>query len=229
MARTFGGMIFYDATQIVTPSVQQSVGAGAPAATTVALVRNALGDFSWNNAAGANTYNFITGMEAIKRPYFAFPAFPGQGTVLTANEFQELFGASGASGIPVPGNPWSGGQTGSQFGTAAFPWGVSIIDVFAVYSLQTAAATSVTLGLNRATYTENAAFTNAAVLAATAVSAVTTTGAATPHVQKVALAQPLVYESADISNLQIELIAVLPATSLIRVYGLGVHVAVEYS
>jgi hypothetical protein len=220
MARTFGAMLYYGAMNLNLPGTQVGTGAG-----TANWVRNGLGDVSLNNVAGAATFNIFAQIADFKRPYITFPAYPGQGTVPVSNEFQEIFGTAAGG----PSNPFSGGQAGSQFGTPALPWGIAILDIFAVYSLSVANATSVTLGLTRATYTENAAFTNTAVVAATAISAVTTTGAGTPHVQKVALAQPLSYETNDLSDLAIELVLVLPATTTMRVYGIGCHCAVEFS
>lgn len=220
MARTFGGLIFYGPENITVPTAQAGT-----AGSTIGLVRNALGDVSLNNnAAGVLTYNFFADISEIKRPFFNWPAGIGQGTVLTSNELQEVFGASSS-----PGNPFSGGQTGSQFGTPTTPWGLSIIDIFAVYSVQSSNLTTATLGLNRATYTENTAFTNTAVLAATGISVANTTSATTPHVQKVSLAQPLSFEANDISSLSIELLLTTAAASLIRVYGIGAHVAIEYA
>jgi hypothetical protein len=219
MARTFGALLFYSAANLNLPTAQQGTAAGQ-----YAWVRNGLGDVSLNNTAGVSTVQIWADLADYKRPYVTFPATPGQGTLLTSNEFQEVFGTAAGG----PSNPFSGGATASQFGTPPLPWGVAVIDIFAVYSVQTAALTAATLGLNRATYTENTAFTNTAVVAATAIALTTTTGAGTPHVQKVTLAQPLNFEINDISNLNIELVITTAATSAVRVYGLGAHCAVEF-
>ncbi len=220
MARTFGGLLFYGAANLNLPTSANGVSAGQ-----YAWVRNGLGDISLNNTAGVSTVQFWANLADYKRPYFTFPAFPGQGTIPSSNEFQEAFGTAAGG----PANPFSGGATASQFGTPPLPWGLAVIDVFAVYSVQTAALTTATIGLNRATYTENAAFTNTAVLAATAIATTTTTGAGTPHVQKVSLAQPLQYEINDVSDLNIELVITTAATSVVRIYGVGAHCAVEFS
>lgn len=230
MARTFGGLIFYNALGVIAPTA--SVGAGAG---QYGLTRNAAGDWSWNNVAGAATVVFSPDNSNLTRPYITFPAFAGQGTVATSNEFQEAFG-TGAGG---PGNPFSGIAAGStaaagavgttQFGTPAVPWGMSVIDIFAVYSVQTANLTAGTLQLNRNIFVENTATTNTTVLAATAVALTTTTSATTPHVQRLALAQPLVYETADFSSLIMEFSVSAAGTSAVRVYGLGMHVMMEFS
>lgn len=220
MARTFGGLLFYGAANLNLPGA--SVGG---AAGNYNWVRNALGDVSLNNAAGISTVQFWANIADYKRPFFGFPANPGQGTVPNSNEFQEAFGTAAGG----PGNPFSGGSTGSVLGTPTLPWGLSVIDVFAVYSVVTAALTTATIGLNRATYTENAAFTNTAVLAATAIATTTTAAAGSPHVQKVALAQPLLYEVNDFSDLSVELVITTAATSAVRIYGIGVHCAVEFA
>jgi hypothetical protein len=230
MARTFGGLIFYNALGVIVPTANVGVAAG-----NYALTRNAAGDWSWNNVAGAATVVLSADNSNLTRPYITLPAFPGQGTVPTTNEFQEAFGTSAGS----PGNPFSGVAAGSTtavgavgggvFGTPNVPWGLAIIDIFAVYSVQTAALTAATLQLNRNIFVENTATTNTTVLAATGVALTTTTSATTPHVQRVALAQPLVYETADFSSLILEFSVNAAATSAVRVYGLGMHVAVEYS
>lgn len=236
MARTFGGLAFYTGPGLVVPTAQ-----GGTGASLLALVRNALGDWSLNNTTpGVATYNVTIDNSVLTRPYIQFPSFAGQGTVLNSNEFQEAFGTSATSaGATGPGNPYSGvaagstsattGLVGSQFGTPAIPWGIALIDVFAVYSVQTAALTTATLAVNRNIFVENTATTNTAVLAATAVAVTTTTSATTPHVARLALAQPLVYEMADFSNLLIELNIVTAGTSALRVYGIGCHYEVEYS
>jgi len=226
MSRTFGGILFYGAGNVNLPLTQQGTGANQAAWT-----RNATGDWSLNNpnTTGTSALNFIAQLADVKRPYFTFPFAPGQGTVLTTNEFQEAFGTTPASpGGTGPGNPFSGGSLAFE-GTPAFPWGLAVLDIFAVYSVSTLALTSATLALNRASYTENVAFTNTAIVVPTALATGTSGSASSPHVQKVTLAQPLTFESADFSDLTIELVLTPQATSAIRVYGLGAHVAVEYS
>jgi hypothetical protein len=220
VARTFGGILFYGAYNLNLPFSEAGTSAGQ-----LAWVRNALGDTSLNNTAGVATTHTSAQIADYKRPYFTFPAYPGQGTVPASNEFQELFGTAAGT----PSNPFSGGLTGSQFGTPAVPWGLAIIDVFAVYSVQTAGLTTATLSLNRTSYVENVGFTNTAVLAPTGVALTTTTSATTPHVQKVALAQPLLYETLDFSDLTIEFLVTTAGTSALRIYGLGCHCAVEFS
>ncbi len=223
MARTFGGLLFYSAANLGLPTAKTGTTAGL-----FQLIRNGLGDVSLSNTAGVSTTQFWLDIADVKRPPGILFSLPGQGTVPSSNEFQEVFGTA-AGGA---GNPFSGGATpvkGSQFGTAFVPWGLAVIDVFAVYSVTTAALTTATIGATRAIYSENAAFTNNTVLAATAIATTTTTSLSTPHVQKVALASPLVFEADDNSNFSVELTLVTAATSLVQVYGIGMHVAVEYS
>jgi hypothetical protein len=117
----------------------------------------------------------------------------------------------------------------TQFGTPSIPWGIAIVDIFAVYSVQTAALTAATIALNRNIFQENTVTVNTAVVAPQALALTTTTSATTPHVQKFTLPQPLVYETADFSTLLIEFAMTTAATSAVRVYGVGMHCAVEYS
>jgi hypothetical protein len=226
MARTFGGLFVYSAAGILPPTANQGVAAG-----NYALTRNAIGDWSWNNAAGVATVVFMPDASNLSRPYFTFPAYPGQGTVPLSNEFQELFGTAAGG----PGNPMSGIASGSLvvgggvFGTPNIPWGLAVVDIFAIYSVQTAALTAATLSLNRNIFAENTVTVNTAVVAPQTIALTTTTSATTPHVQKFTLPQPLVYETADFSDLILELSITTAATSAVRLYGLGMHVAVEYS
>lgn len=235
MARTFGGLIFYGAENLNFPLANQGVAAGQYSWTL-----DANGVMQLTNTAGVSTVKFVLGMADLKRPYIQFTAFPGQGTELNSNEFQEAFGTTPSSpGGSGPGNPYSGvaaGQTASvnplnssQFGTPSVPWGLTVVDVFAVYGVTTAALTTATLQVNRARFAENTAYTFDTPLAATAVATTTTTSLTTPHVQRVSLAQPLTYESADFSNIFATLVLTTAATSLVSLYGLGLHVAVEYS
>lgn len=226
MARTFGGLIFYDAAGIIVPFANNGSAAG-----NYNIVRNAIGDWSWNSVAGGAAVPFKPDDSNLARPYFTFPAYPGQGTVPLSNEFQEAFGTAAGG----PGNPMGGVASGSLVvgggfsGTPNIPWGISVIDVFAVYSVQTAALTAATLAVNRNIFQENTVTVNTAVLAPTAVTLTTTTSATTPHVSKVSLPQPLVFETADFSTMIIEFLITAAATSVVRVYGMGAHYAIEYS
>lgn len=226
MARTFGGLILFSASGITPPTAQIGVAAG-----NLALTRNATGDWSWNNAAGVATTQVIADHAVLARPRINFPAYPGQGTVPLTNEFQEAFGTAAGG----PGDPMAGIAAGSLvvggsvLGTPNIPWGYSVVDIFAVYSVQTAALTAATIALNRNIFAENTATVNTAVVAPQTLALTTTTSATTPHVQKFTLPQPLVYETADFSDLILEFSMTTAGTSAVRIYGIGLHYAVEYS
>jgi hypothetical protein len=228
MARAFGGLVTYMAQSLTIP--EANIGAVGGNYT---LVRNAIGDWSWNNVAGAATVVFSPDDSNLARPYITgMSPYPLGGTTVfpLSNEYQEVFGTAAGSA----GNPFSGVASdlatvqGNQFQTGLVPHGLALVDVFAVYSVQTAALTAATLAVNRNIFVENTATTNTAVLAPTAVALTTTTSATTPHVQEVELAQPLVYESADFSDLIIEFSITAAATSAIRVYAIGAHYVVKY-
>lgn len=235
MARTFGAQFFYGAANLNLPTANNGTGAGQ-----YAWVYDANGVMTLNNAAGAATVKFTLGLADIKRTYISMIAQPGQGTVLTANEFQEAFGTTPASaGAAGPGNPFSGVAAGSpaavnpnassQFGTPTQPWGIAILDVFAVYGVTTAALTAASLSCQRNRFAENLAYTQDVLLAATGIATTTTTALTTPHVQRVALAQPIQFEAADYSDVAIVLSIQAAATSLVSIYGIGCHVAAEFS
>lgn len=215
MARKIGTMLFYGAVNVNYPFAQTGVGVGQ-----FALTRTGLGNISINGpgTAAAGTLNAWLGLADIKRPFISFPYYPGAGPnfVPVSNELQEVFGTAAGG----PGNPLGPGFSG----TPAIPWGVAIIDFFAVYAVVTTALTSATLGLTRATYTENVAFTNTTVLAAAAIATTVTASATAPHVQTVALPQPLAFETANFSDLTVEFSATTGATiNSLLLFGIGLH------
>ncbi len=235
MARTFGSQVFYGAANLNAAAA--SLGGGAGQYNWTLDANNAL---VLTNTAGVSTVRFFLGLADYKRPYITFPAFPGQGTVVGTNEFQEAFGTTPASaGAAGPGNPFSGIAAGSpasvnanqsiQFGTPAQPWGVAVVDVFAVYAVTTATLTTCSLALSRARFAENTTYTLDTPLAATGISTALTTNLTSPHVQKVSLTQPLAYETADFSDLFATLLITTQAGSLVSIYGIGLHCAVEFS
>jgi len=210
------------------------------------LTRAATGQWYWLNGSGSGaTFNFIADNSIVQRPYIVFPDLPGQyetsaGVIALGNEFQEAFGTTPATpGATGPGNPFSGVAAGStatagslatpQFGTPQVPWGVALIDVFAVYAVQTVGLTAATIAVNRNIFSENVAFTNTAVVAPQTLALTTTTSASTPHVQKYTLPQPIVFEMADYSQLVIELAIQTASTGLAYVYGIGAHYAIVCS
>lgn len=217
MSRTFGGLFMYDASQLNFTG-------------TATYTRNGAGDVSLNQGSSL-TVQYQMGLADVKRPYLTFPAFPGQGSttsgvLLTSNENQEVFGTAAGG----PSNPFGGSAAGVNFfGTPGVPWGVSIIDVFALYAVGTLALTSATITLYRNVYAENVALATTSVVTSAAGATATTSAANACHVFKVSLTQPLVYETTDFSDLLLELVLVTPATSTARVYALGMHAGVEYS
>ena len=78
-------------------------------------------------------------------------------------------------------------------------------------------------------FSENAAYTQTSVVTSSALATTTTTSATTPHVQRLSLSQPLEYENVDFSTLSVMLAITSAATSIVRVYGLGMHVVICYS
>jgi hypothetical protein len=236
MGRAAGVLTFYGPAGLVSTST----------GTALALTRAAQGQWYLLNTAGALTYNVLADNSLQQRPgNFLFPAFPGQyetssGVLLLSNEYQEAFGTTPASpGAPGPGNPFSGvaaGTTTNQTGlpaqlpqgTPAVPWGIALIDIFAVYAVATAALTTATISVSRNIFAENTALVNTSIVAAQAMALTTTTSLSTPHVQRFAVPQPVVFEAADFSQLVLEAQFVTAATSLLYIYGLGAHYALVY-
>jgi len=236
MPRTFGGVIFYGAPGIIVPTANIGTTAGL-----YSLLVDANGVPYWGETSGgAATTVFIPDNSNVTRPYFTYPSDPGQystasGVIPVSNEYKNMFGTAAGT----PSNPFSGTAAGSttsagsiptpQFGQAPLPWGLALIDVFAVYAITTLAVTAATLGVTRVIFSENTAESVSTVLAATAIATTTTGSTTSPHVQKVSLAQPLVFETVDFSNLVVTLSINAAATSIVRVYGIGMHVALAYS
>jgi hypothetical protein len=214
MARTFGALLFYDAMHL----------ASTASAGSVTLTRNAADQDVSLNLANSTTASIIVGVADAKRPYITFPAFPGQGTVPTSNEFQELFGTAAGG----PGNPM-GASAATQFGTAGFPWGLAILDVTVIYSVTGASLTSGTIACVRNTYTNNAAFTTANIIASTAITLPVTSAANAPYVLKTSVAQPIVYEATDNSDALVILDLATAGGGTARVYGIAIHCGIEYS
>jgi len=212
MARTFGGLLFYDASQLNFTSTGGTVtyarNAGPPTYTSL-------------NFAVSTTAFLQLGLADVKRPFFNFPSPIGAGTIPVSNELQEVFGTAAGG----PGNPMGPGFSG----TPALAWGISVIDVFAVYSVTTAALTSATLAVIRNPFVENTAVVSANIIAATGIALTTTATADSPHVSKVSAAQPLNFETLDNTDVFAELAIVTPGTGTCKVFGIGLHVAVEYS
>jgi hypothetical protein len=220
MARIFSGLVIYDAPEVIALN-----GAGVRTTTESVLTRNALGDISYNQIA-SQAVNYEAGFQSIKRPFFNF-AYPALSAVQPpTNETQNIFG--NASGGPI--NPFSGGSTSVQFEQPPIPWGIAIVGIFAVYSVATNDLDAApTLGLSRIVYVEGAALAVTALIAATAISAVHTASGPTTHVALVAATTPLVFESLDFSDLNLELALTTDADNTARVYALGFHVAVRYA
>lgn len=242
MPRTFGGLIFYGA-QSLTPS------AVGTAAGQYALLQDASNIPYWGNTAGAATVFFVADDANLARPYLQYPAFPGQyetsaGVLALGNEYQEAFGTTPASaGATGPGQPFGGNAAGSptatasstlptpQFGTPVLPWGISLKDIFVVYSVQTASLTAATVALYRSTFSSNAAYSVTTVVPTTqlTLTLAASTSAVTPYVLQTALTQPLLYESIDYSQLNFVLSVSAAATSAVRVYGMGMHLVACYT
>ena len=203
MARTFSGLLFYDATQILNVGAAINLAGDASTGLTLAVPTNA-------------TTKIACGLADVKRPFTNFTQ-PG-GTYLSANELQEAFGTS----TGTPGDPMG---PGFQL-TVGKPWGLALIDIFIIYNVGTLAATSVTLAAFRTAYTNNGAVSPTSIVSSAAGPTVVQ---ANPYVFKVAVAQPLVFESTDLSDVAIQATFVLPNTSTASVWGMGAHVAVEYT
>jgi len=214
MSRIVGGLLFYNASQL---NFIQAAG-------TVAYTRNAIGDVSLNLSA-SSTAQVQMGLADLKRPFFNF-AYPATSAVQpTTNELQEVFGTASGG----PSNPYSGSQSGNQFLQPAIPWGIAIVDVFALYSVQSnILSTAPTLGVSRVAYVENTAITITALIAATNTATAITAAANACHVATVAATTPLVFETVNFSDILPELIIATQAGTTARVYGMGLHVAAAF-
>lgn len=208
-----GGFVFYGAGQLATSA----------AATVFPWTRNAAGDVSLNGPtpAAAGTTYFWLSISNIKRLVETSGYRP----------FQQQFGTAAAT----PG--WPAGAPGvppfldtSQLVPALTdaPKGIQVTDIFAVYSVQTAALGSATLAMYRTVYTDQTALQVTTVVAPATINAATTPAANAPNVDTVAVSAP-VFETTDDSNLLIELALTTAATSVVRVYGMGAHLRFNFN
>lgn len=206
MARTFSGLVFYNASQLYPSSALNLVG---DVSTGISLV-----------APASATTVIACGIADVKRPYFNFPQMGGYSTasIQVGNENLEAFG----TGSGTPGDPIGPGFSNSQ----TKPWGLAVVNVFAIYNVVGATATSVTLKAYRSVFANNVAIASTQLVNSAAGPVAVQ---ANPYVFQVALAQPLVYESTDLSDVGLELSIVTPTSSTLNVYGMGAHVAVEYT
>ena len=207
-----GSFVFYGPGQIVSPA----------AATVFPWTRNAAGDVSLNGptppAAGANY--FWLSMANMKRQI--------ETAALARRNmpFQQRFGnAASGPGWPAgaPGLPPFADTTQFTPPTADTPKGIHIIDIYAVYSVQTAALTAATLAMYRTVYADSTALAVTTVVAPATIATTISSAANAPFVGKVAVAAPAGFETTDLSNVLIELTLTTAATTVLRVYGMGCH------
>jgi hypothetical protein len=111
--------------------------------------------------------------------------------------------------------------------------GIAILDIFAIYSISTLAATSATLRLGKTVYSKTvggAAFAQTDLLVATAIAATTTPAAnqyqyAVVPFQTQSSGTPLVFHKDDLGLIEIELEVVLTTTTVMRIAAIGAHCA----
>ena len=121
-----------------------------------------------------------------------------------------------------------------QDGKVAAPdKGVAVMDIFAIYSISVADATSATLRLGKTVYSKTAGgaiFVQTDLLAAANVQK-TQTPAANQYVYSVLPVQtqasgtPLIFHKDDLGLIEIELALVIPATTTLRIAAIGAHCA----
>jgi len=111
--------------------------------------------------------------------------------------------------------------------------GIAVLDIFAIYSISVADATSATLRLGKTVYSKTAGgavFTQTDLLAAANVQK-TQTPAANQYVYSVLPVQtqssgtPLIFHKDDLGLIEIELELVIPGTTTLRIAALGCHCA----
>lgn len=208
-----GGFLFYGPGQLATSA----------AAGVFPWTRNAAGDVSLNGPtpASAGTYYIWLSITNMKRLIETPGNLP----------FQEQFGTAAATaGWPAgaPGVPPFSGMTQLTPALSDTPKGIQITDVYAVYSVQTAALTTATLALYRSTYQENVALGVTTVLAPATISVTATSAANASHVQIVPVTAPA-FEITDESNIFLELALTTAATSAVRIYGMGAHFRLNFN
>lgn len=127
----------------------------------------------------------------------------------------------------VSGPPPFTGVTQFTPVTAPRPKGILIRGFEVVYQVGTAALTSISLGLSQTTYKNATALSITDILAA-GTNGLATANAATPYVIPVALVTPA-YLTSDLTEYDLEIIAVTPSTSTFNLYGAFVYVTYNYN
>ena len=138
---------------------------------------------------------------------------------ITQGQFTTSAGQSG---------PSVGNSTATQFSiVASRPKGILIRGFEVVYQVGTASLTSISIGLSQTTYKNATALAISDILAA-GTNGLAVTNAATPYVIPVALASPA-YLTSDLTEYDLEIIAVTPGTSTFNLYGAFVYVTYNYN
>jgi hypothetical protein len=173
------------------------------ASGTVASTLTRAGKGLWaleSTATGADTQYYRTTLAQILRIGEAFQ-----------------YGTFGGPGI---------GQTKTPFPSK----GVGVIDMFAILQLTVEAATSATLRLGQTVFSTVAATApvQTDILAATTLSSLAVGTEPQVFIVPIPIADQ-VFNTADLSQIEIELEVVLASTGVLALYGLGAHIAFNYN
>lgn len=213
-----GGFIFYGANELFGGF------SGGTISSNLALTRNAAGDYSFNRtAAGAETYIVVANLAEIKRLVETTPP--------SGMPFQEQFGAAaGTAGYPAgaAGLPPFSGATQLTPPTGPTAKGLEVTDVVAIYQVGVVDLSAASLTVKRTVFANNTANTiTTPAISATALPLTAAGDATGPYVVVRAVTTPS-FETADLSDLAVELSVTMANTGTIRIYGIGFHVTFNF-
>lgn len=188
--------------------------------------RNAKGDYSLKNAAGANVGVFATSFAGLifrtgQQPFYQ-EQFGTAAGVAGPTGVANTSSPDGTIGVP----PFTGASQ-LVVATGNIPKGIKILDITLKYQVTGAALTLHTIGLSKTVFANNAAIVVTDVLA-NAANGLATAVQANPYVTKVAIVSP-VFQVSDLADLWLEIDATTQAAGVYSLYGASVHVAFNYN
>ena len=201
------GQLFFGADR-VTPGF-------APAAGTSIITRIAAGDYAWAQAVNTTEIYAFNLTRLILRTGFA-------------QDLQEQFGGSVGPVFPSGRPPFTGASQLTPATTNKIPKGFKITSASLVYSIATAAMTTLTCRLDRTTYANNVA-NSVANLLASGANGLQTATQANPYTTPITGFPALGFEVTSQTALWLEVSAQAAATSVFKLYGLIVGVTFNYN
>jgi hypothetical protein len=197
-----GGLLWKGAAEWVP------LGAAAPV-----LTRASAGLYSWNRtAAGAETIQFVSSLDSLRRPIAASTSLP---------QLQSQFGGT-VGPMPAPGRPPFTGTTHLVPPTGGIPKDIIIDDVVFVYNNTVVGITSITPKISIVTYADNVANPTVVDQPLAVTPVLPLAARANDYLVKVPFTTPA-QATVDNTEINIEVQFVLANTGVLKFRGVGFH------